>query len=217
MSERILLDFNGSCGDCFHEVIGDTDGNLYPVIVADDVDGDDTQMLLDGDTIRLFGKSYVANIVGMSPELVLLGDTSKEAEEWEESHPMAAWTEDDTDMSDIHTLETVDHESGLFRVRIVNDPEPYDLGDLFTRAGTSGMPEFDAMTDDELAAKEREYLDALAENGGPWAFIVERKCPACGSWKQVDSCWGFDGHDHSFAREEGVNAMNSAAKAMAVK
>ena len=113
-------------------------------------------------------------------------------------------------MSDIHTLETVEHESGLLRVRIVNDPEPYDCGDLFTRAGTAGTPRFDAMTDSELKNEEEEFLRRLYNNGGPWAYIVERKCPTCGAWEQVESCWGFDGEDCSFAREQGVEAMGYA-------
>ena len=113
-------------------------------------------------------------------------------------------------MYNIHTLETVTHESGLLRVRVVTDPEPYDCGDLFTRAGTAGIERFDAMTDRELAQAESDFLNELSDNGGPWGFIVERKCPCCGEWAQVDSCWGFDGEDCSFAREQGIEAMSYA-------
>lgn len=108
-------------------------------------------------------------------------------------------------------LYTVNHENGTLRLRIVNDPEPYDTGDHFTRAGTAGMPKFDAMSDRELAQAETNFLDRLADNGGPWGFIVEHKCPACGEWQQVDSCWGFGGDDSGFAKEQGIEAMSHAA------
>ena len=108
-----------------------------------------------------------------------------------------------------HTIETVVHESETLRVRIVPDPEPYDTGDLF---GLQGAPGADP---EELADLEREFLRKLYDNGGPWAYIVERKCPTCGAWEHVDSCWGFDGEDHSFALESGVEAMNYEADARA--
>jgi hypothetical protein len=106
------------------------------------------------------------------------------------------------------TLETACHDCGTLRVRIVNDPEPYDCGDLFTRAGTAGTPEFDALTDAELAEREAAFLRELYENGGPWGFIVERKCPTCGKWEEIDSLWGIDGSDTSYALSEGIASMN---------
>lgn len=72
------------------------------------------------------------------------------------------------------------------RYRIEVDQEPYDTGDLFTEVG---LPD---KTPAQRRDMEHAFLDDLANEGGPWGFIVERKCPACGTWETVDSCWGFD-------------------------
>ena len=105
-------------------------------------------------------------------------------------------------------METLHTEQGPagWRVRIVADPEPYDTGDLFSPKGCPGVDPVD------LDREEREFLRNLYDAGGPWAFIVERKCPTCGSWEQVNSCWGFDGDGPTgFVLDEGHKAMNYAA------
>ena len=72
------------------------------------------------------------------------------------------------------------------RYRIERDEDPIETGDLFTAAG---LPDVEP---EERAKMEKEYLDKLEADGGPWGCIIERKCGGCGVWEMVESCWGFD-------------------------
>lgn len=108
-----------------------------------------------------------------------------------------------------NTIDTIMHDSGNFRVRVVTDPEPYDVGDLFTREGVKGS-DLEGKTDDELKYLEAEYLEGIYRLGGPWGWIVERKCPSCGAWEQIESCWGID--DDGYAGEEGIASMRYFAE-----
>ena len=76
------------------------------------------------------------------------------------------------------------------RYTIKQDSSPLDTGDLFS---AECMP---ASTPDERATAAREYEAGVYDLGGPWGFITERHCLECGSWAEVDSCWGFDDRDY---------------------
>lgn len=110
----------------------------------------------------------------------------------------------------METLETVLHESRTLRVRVVTDDSPYDTGDLFTRAGVKYSP-LDTLTDHQLKERERKFLKELRDSGGPWGYVVERRCPTSdnrGRWEHVASCRGFG--DIGFAKGGGVEAMDWA-------
>lgn len=51
-----------------------------------------------------------------------------------------------------------------------------------------------------ILAQEKDFKRQI-ERDGVWGFIVERKCPCCGNWEHVDSCWGFVGRPEDFADE----------------
>ena len=51
----------------------------------------------------------------------------------------------------------------------------------------------DTWTDqtDEQREQARRELWELIESEGVWGVILEEKCSECGSWEEVDSCWGI--------------------------
>lgn len=75
--------------------------------------------------------------------------------------------------------------------RIIEKQDPYyDLDDL---KGDSFNPEVNSDIDQDTLKNEELIFETLVENEGVFGYILERKCPACGSWEHLDSCWGFVG------------------------
>jgi len=40
---------------------------------------------------------------------------------------------------------------------------------------------------------QKKAFKAKIEQDGVWGYEISVKCPCCGGWKFVDSCWGFVG------------------------
>lgn len=86
-------------------------------------------------------------------------------------------------------------DDGSVRIRIVPDDEPYDPGTMFDESEADSIPGGLRA----LKAQEKAFWDKL-ERDGVWGFIVEKKCPKCGNWEHVDSCFGFDDSEYCFSQ-----------------
>lgn len=74
--------------------------------------------------------------------------------------------------------------------------EPDDSVDLDNLIGDAFDPNVNqAIKPEKLKEQKQHEIDRINRDG-VWGVISEYKCPACGSWKTADSCWGFIGDDY---------------------
>ena len=80
-------------------------------------------------------------------------------------------------------------ESSCFRIYVEAD-EYWDVEDML---GDCFDPEVViCMSREKLAAKKKEYLKRLDQNGVV-GIILEKYCPHCKEWVVVDALWGIEG------------------------
>jgi hypothetical protein len=73
--------------------------------------------------------------------------------------------------------------------------EPDYSADIDNLAGDSFNPK--ANPDINPKTLERQYQEFVdkVNREGVWGIVSQYRCPCCGTWKTVDSCWGFVGGD----------------------
>lgn len=83
------------------------------------------------------------------------------------------------------------HESGNYRICEYID-ECSSIEDL---KGDTYNPKVNPEIDPKLLKVDEEHFEWKATNYGVFGYSLETRCsdPDCGSWKTVDSCWGFVG------------------------
>ena len=92
-----------------------------------------------------------------------------------------------------HILEQWEQAESLELVRLRIEPdEMVDLDDLL---GDMYNPDVNPDIEPEKLEQEKKWELDRIDRDGVWGVIGEYKCPICGHWVQVDSCWGFVGDD----------------------
>jgi uncharacterized protein YbbK (DUF523 family) len=70
--------------------------------------------------------------------------------------------------------------------------------------------DYELVDDDE---RYRRLQAARVEREGAWGIIAEARCPSCGAWHAVDSCWGFVGEDWQWSGYD-TDLMRAALSAV---
>ena len=83
------------------------------------------------------------------------------------------------------------YSDDIVRIRI----EPDDSADLDNLLGDCFDPDVNSDIQPHVLARQRQEEIDRINRDGVYGIIGEYKCPCCGNWQQVDSCWGFIGDD----------------------